>query len=193
MDSEDSNDYGTDLESDLSAEEVFDDLDESEDEDALVDDLIYPELVIDPKSINPATKKRWTKAEMNAAYKNHVESRWSTDLPPAPHVPFSYISESPGPVGTEIDALSVFERYFHKELVDHIVKCSNAYALTSRYKKRREREGTYSQPITRNDLYLWIAVNLLCVIHGKVDIKDNWSRDVHLRCPIFSSVMSQDR
>jgi hypothetical protein len=179
--------------SNVSAEELFDDVDESEDEDGVPDDLIYPELVIDPKSINPKTKKRWTKKELNDAYKNHVESRWSEDMSPAPHEPFTYTAASPGPVGTEIDALSIFQRFFDSRLVEHLVDCSNAYARSSRYKKRRQRDGAYSRELTVADLYLWIAVNLLCVIHGKLYIKDSWSRDVHLRCPIFSSIMSQDR
>ena len=124
-----------------------DDEEEDEGEGGIQGDTIYPELVIDPKTNNPETNKRWTKKEINEAYRKHVEGRWSEDVPPAPHVPFPFTGHSPGPACLETTALAVLERFITTELLDHIVEASNEYAISSRYKKRRQREGVYSKPI----------------------------------------------
>jgi hypothetical protein len=66
---------------------------------------------------------------LNDAYKRHIESRWSTDLPPIPTVPFTFVGPYPGPVGVEIDALQVFERFMNSTIVESIVLASNVDML----------------------------------------------------------------
>lgn len=120
-------------------------------------DSIYPEYYIDPRSDNPTTQRRWTKKELTAAYQEHLESRWSEDPPPAPHVPFTFTGDAPGPKGTEISSLAVFVRFFDDVLVERIVVASNAYRSSERFKNRRAKEGSYSREVTKNEFYLWLG------------------------------------
>jgi hypothetical protein len=169
-------DYLSDKDSDAVLSNDEDDEEYEENEEPITGDRIYPEFKIKPDSINPDTKKRWTTKEINAKYKEQIESRWSKEQPPAPHKPFVYKSASPGPVGIEETALAVFERFMNRELVTHLVDASNEYGNSERYKKRRKREGSFCDIVTERDFYIWLALNILCAIHGKQDIKNNWSR-----------------
>jgi hypothetical protein len=142
MDPEDSDEEsspGSDISLDSNEEEEQDEPGET------TQDSIYPVFYIDPKSDNPATQRRWTKKELTSAYAEYLESRWTEDPPPAPHDPFTFTGDCPGPKGTEINALSVFARFFDEVLVGRIVEASNAYRSSERFKNRRTREGSYSK------------------------------------------------
>jgi hypothetical protein len=169
--------------------------DDLEDEDEGIDNnnSIYPILIIDPKSTNPDTGKKWLKKEINAKMRNHIESRWTDEPSDNGHTPFIFTGAAPGPVGVETSALGVFERFMNVELVTHIVVCSNEYALSDRYKARRQKTGPYCAPLTNEVFWLWIAVTLLVSFHGKSNLRDNWATEEILKTPIFSSLMSVDR
>jgi hypothetical protein len=193
---EDEEDYPSDPDSDVVLEEEDNANEEDlEDEDDGVNDSnsIYPILIIDPKSVNPDTGKKWLKKEINARMRNHIESRWTDEPTDNGHTPFIFTGAAPGPVGVETTALGVFERFLNDDLVSHIVQASNEYSLTDRYKSRRQKTGPYCKALTKEAFYLWVAVTLLVSLHGKANVQDNWATEEILKTPIFSALMSVDR
>ena len=201
-DSDSEKDY--DSNSDL---EIISEKDESEDEEedqkessTLENESIYP--IWNPpttKMKNPHTGKNYKASEITKLYHEFVNEQW-TDLPELSEEernPFIFSPDAVGCQGVETTPLQVFEKFCCSGIIKLMVEGSNAYSVSARYKekhkKRKKPDGPWNQPLAPADMYIFLAICILSSIHNKQQLKDNWSEDEYLSCPIFSKLMSRDR
>lgn len=89
--------------------------------------------------------------------------------------------------------LDTFEAFFTEELADMICAESNLYQLT----KLCDSQGSIGDgdvaEITRNDLFLFHAVQIMMGIIHKPKISDYWETDPLFQTPGFTKVMPRDK
>ena len=156
------------------------DVSDSEEEDRLEttsdrQEGVYP-IYNPPKKgeINMSTGKKYKPSEIRQHYHSFVIDQWKEepDIFQEDLDPFTFQPRSiPGCQGVELTAASVFKRYFDERIVNMIVKGSNEYSKSDRYKgkftNRRNPDGILYRPVTLQEMYLWLAVTILTAVHNK--------------------------
>ncbi|XP_067113917.1 piggyBac transposable element-derived protein 4-like [Osmerus mordax] len=88
-----------------------------------------------------------------------------------------------------------FKMLLTEELVQHIVKATNNYALQLKKNVAPGVKGKLAkwQPTTVDEMYSFLVVILLMGIVKKSALRDYWSTDPMVMTPFFTSLFSQDR
>lgn len=115
------------------------------------------------------------------------ESTWSTTIKrlnirsfTSPVGPTQDISSSP---------LKVFDLFFSPDLIEKIVKESNAYAKTAMGDEKYEKWSK----ITVDELKAFLGFSVLMGINHLPSLNDYWSRDPHLRYAPVADRITRDR
>ena len=104
---------------------------------------------------------------------------------------FIFTGPAPGPTHPVLNGYQALKLFIDDEIVSLVVSRFNSFAANTRKPKRRK---TYSPPLTLTSelFWKWIAVVILIQIHGKANIRDNWSTDWLLHTPCFRDIMGVD-
>ncbi|KAL8573000.1 hypothetical protein ACOMHN_010430 [Nucella lapillus] len=86
--------------------------------------------------------------------------------------------------------LSFFQLFFTDVLIQELPTQTNLYATQTQQKKRADPKW---QPVTANDIKLYLAINIMMRIHDMPRPKNYWSKDDKLDVPCISRLMSRTR
>lgn len=110
---------------------------------------------------------------------------WTEEPPQGfSYAPFPFTGPKPGPTQQVRSPLEAFELYLTDDIVQVVLD------ETNRVLNANENQADL---ISKDELYVFIAVWILAEIHGKPTMEDNWSTEEFLHTPIFAQLMSLER
>ena len=171
-------------------------------------DELYEEQVVEDEELPAESQQQKTTPENENTNKeiapviiiDHDNLSWE-DIPPQmgmKRVPFN---GKPGVNASIISSepIQIFEHFFTDELIEHIVYYTNLFAEQSIAEKQREgklkkrsRENSW-QPITPNDIQLYIAVLIYRGLIWKPTIHMYYTKNILFSTPEVPAIMPQQK
>jgi hypothetical protein len=100
-----------------------------------------------------------------------------------------FLGDPPGNLKPALIAFDALRFFLDEDLVQTLVYKTNS---KMRAKLQGRRDSNF-KAFDRNEFFVFFAVLVLTQIHGKNNMRENWSTNKYLFTPIFGEMMARDR